>query len=282
MAKTSSGWLHESVALITGGGSGIGQAVAERYLAEGARVVITGRDQSRLDEVVKAASDPSRILGIAADARKASEMREAVETTVEHFGKLTTLVPNAGIWDYNRSLVRFSGSELEEAFDELFAINVKGYLLSVHAAWEPLVASEGNVVMTLSNAAFHPAGGGPLYTASKFAGRGLVTQLAYELAPKVRVNGVAVGGMDTDLRGPSSIGLSDRSISDSFARSTITGNNPLIPLHHASVDPKDFTGPYVLLASEQNSGNITGQVLQVDGGIAVRGFGDRAAGGDDL
>src|SRR5699024_8716469 len=170
MAKTSSGWLHESVALITGGGSGIGQAVAERYLAEGARVVITGRDQSRLDEVVKATSDPSRILGIAADARKASEMREAVETTVEHFGKLTTLVPNAGIWDYNRSLVRFSGSELEEAFDELFAINVKGYLLSVHAAWEPLVASEGNVVMTLSNAAFHPAGGGPLYTASKFAG----------------------------------------------------------------------------------------------------------------
>src|SRR5699024_2247325 len=142
-------------ALITGGGSGIGEAVAERYLAEGASVVITGRDQSRLDDVVNASSDPKRILGIAADVRDSDQMRGAVEKTVEHFGKLTTLVPNAGIWDYNRSLVRFSGLELEEAFDELFAINVKVYLLSVHAAWEPLVAIECNVVLTLSIAAFH-------------------------------------------------------------------------------------------------------------------------------
>src|SRR5699024_8374505 len=119
----------------------------------------------------------------------------------------------------------------------------------------------------LSNASFYTAGGGALYTASKFAGRGLVNQLAYELAPKVRVNGVAVGGMNTDLRGPQTLGLSERSLSDSFARSTITGNNPLIPIHDASVDPVDFTGSYVLLASNENSGNITGQIIQADGGI---------------
>lgn len=282
MASSAPGWLEGKVALITGGGSGIGKAVAYRYLQEGARVVITGRNQNKLDEACMASPVPNHIIGCVADARSPKEMERAVQRAVEAFGSLDILVPNAGIWDYNRSVTRISSEELVNLFDELMGINVKGYLVTVHAAWQELVKSRGNIVFTLSNASFHPAGGGAIYTASKFAGRGLVTQLAYELAPKVRVNGVAVGGMDTDLRGPSSLGLDERSISDSFARSTITGNNPLIPLHHASVDPADFTGSYVLLASEQNSSNITGQVIQADGGIAVRGFGERAAGGDHL
>lgn len=282
MTTEQHGWLEDKVALITGGGSGIGRAVADRYLAEGASVVIIGRTQDKLDEVVNASSAPERMLGIVADVRSPQETEDAVARTVERFGALDILVPNAGIWDYNRSITRLSTQELADTFDEVFAINVKGYLVTVSAAWQELVKSQDNIVMTLSNASFHPTGGGPVYTASKFAGRGLVTQLAYELAPKVRVNGVAVGGMNTDLRGPSSIGLDGRKISDSFARSTLTGNNPLLPLHHASVDPKDFTGSYVLFASEANASNITGQIIQADDGIAVRGFGMKAAGGDDL
>lgn len=282
MSTTAKGWLEGNVALITGGGSGIGRAVAERYLAEGAKVAIFGRDASKLQEVVDASADPSRMLAIAGDVRNADSLAAAVSEVVARFGKLDTLVPNAGIWDFNRSLTRLSPTELNESFDELFEINVKGYLLTVQAAWKELVAAQGSVVMTLSNASFHPAGGGPVYTAAKFAARGLVTQLAYELAPKVRVNGVAVGGMDTDLRGPSSMGLAERSISASFEKSEITGNNPLIPLHHASVDPVDFTGSYVLLASGANAGNITGAIIPADGGIAVRGFGNKSAGGDSL
>lgn len=275
-------WLEGDVALITGGGSGIGKAVALRYLAEGAKVAIIGRDQAKLDTVIAESGQPENMLGLVADVRETEALHQAVASTVERFGKLDILVPNAGIWDFNRSVTRLSGKELSESFDELFSINVKGYLLAVEAAWPELVKSRGNVVMTLSNASFHTAGGGPVYTASKFAARGLVYQLAYELAPKVRVNGVAVGGMNTDLRGPESIGLSERSIGDSFARSTITGNNPLIPLHDSSVDPVDFTGSYVLFASRNNSSNITGQIIQADGGIGIRGFGDKAAGGDAL
>ncbi len=101
---------------------------------------------------------------------------------------------------------------MSAAFDELFAVNVKGYLLAVEASWRELVKTRGSVVMTLSNSAFYPNGGGPLYTASKHACRGLVLELAYELAPKVRVNGVAAGGMRTDLRGPESMGMAERSI----------------------------------------------------------------------
>ncbi|MFC9933719.1 SDR family NAD(P)-dependent oxidoreductase [Glutamicibacter sp. NPDC127525] len=280
--ENAAGWLSGDVALITGGGSGIGRAVAARFLAEGAKVAILGRNQDKLEKVVAESAAPENMLAISADVRDSGALHAAVEQAVEHFGKLSILVPNAGIWDYNRPVTKLDGKQLSDSFDELFSINVKGYLLTVEAAWRHLVASGGSIVMTLSNASFYTAGGGPVYTASKFAARGLVNQLAYELSPKVRVNGVAVGGMDTDLRGPESIGLADRSISESFAKSTITGNNPLIPLHDASTDPVDFTGSYVLLASKKNSSNITGQIIQADGGIGIRGFGDRAAGGDKL
>lgn len=279
---TTQGWLDGQTALITGGGSGIGRAVALRFLAEGANVAILGREEDRLRETVELAGDASdRVLPLVGDVRSVEQLHDGVARTVDRFGKLDTLVPNAGIWDYNRSVTRLSGEELSTAFDELFAINVKGYLLAVEAAWRELVETRGSVVMTLSNASFHAAGGGPVYTASKFACRGLVTQLAYELAPKVRVNGVAVGGIRTDLRGPESLGLAERSIGQSFARSTTVGDNPYLPLRDSSVEPEDFTAPYVLLASGQNSGVITGAIIPADGGIAVRGFAT-AAGGNEL
>ena len=278
----ASGWLEGTTALITGGGTGIGRAVALRFLEEGASVAIMGRAAARLNEVVSAAGPAGdRILTVVGDVTSTEDMHRAVDLTVARFGGLDTLVPNAGIWDFQRSITRMDGATVVAAFDELFAVNVKGYLLAVEAAWRALVATRGSVIMTLSNSSFYSNGGGPLYTASKHAGRGLVVELAYELAPKVRVNGVACGGMRTDLRGPAAIGLGDRSIEASFARNDDREPNPILPLHGASVDPADFTGPFVLLASKRNSGNITGAIVPVDGGIGVRGF-RTAAGGDDL
>ncbi|MFG2937794.1 SDR family NAD(P)-dependent oxidoreductase [Streptomyces sp. NPDC048282] len=277
----SGGWLEGYAALITGGGSGIGRAVAERYLAEGASVTIIGRDRTRLDEVVDAAADPSRIHAVAADVRDSAALHAAVAETVDRFGKLDTLVTNAGLWDYQRQLTRLGAEELDSTFDEIFSVNVKGYVLAAEAAWRELVKTRGSIIMTLSNASFYVNGGGPLYTASKHACLGLMKELAYELAPKVRVNGVACGGMNTDLRGPESLALSDRSISASFAKKAPDSPPPPIPLHDSSTDPRDFTGPYVLLASQAQSGPITGHAINVDGGIGVRGFAT-AAGGDHL
>lgn len=278
------GWLEGEVALITGGGSGIGRAVALRYLAEGASVVVLGRNADQLQEVVEAAGDlGERVLSVAGDVRSPDDLHRAVEATVERFGKLDILVPNAGIWDYHRSVTRLDGKQLSEAFDEVFGINVKGYVLAVEAAWRELVRSRGSIVMTLSNASLHTDGGGSLYTASKHACLGLLRQFAYELAPKVRVNGVAVGGMRTKLRGPESLGLQDRTLEASFAKNEASGDKqpPLIPLYDSSVEPEDFTGPYVLLASRANSSTVTGAVIPADGGIAVRGF-RTAAGGAGL
>ncbi|MER6221800.1 3-(cis-5,6-dihydroxycyclohexa-1,3-dien-1-yl)propanoate dehydrogenase [Streptomyces sp. 900105755] len=275
------GWLEGEVALITGGGSGIGRAVALRYLAEGASVAVLGRGTAQLEEVVAAAGDLSdRVLPLTGDVRSPDDLHRAVDATVKRFGKLDILVPNAGIWDYHRSVTKLDGKELSEAFDEIFGINVKGYVLAVEAAWRELVATRGSIVMTLSNASFHTDGGGPLYTASKHACLGLLRQFAYELAPKVRVNGVATGGMRTKLRGPQSLGLQDRTLAASFAKNEATGQEqqPLIPLYDSSVEPEDFTGPYVLLASRANSGTVTGAVIPADGGIAVRGFRSPAGG----
>jgi 2,3-dihydroxy-2,3-dihydrophenylpropionate dehydrogenase len=174
-----------------------------------------------------------------------------------------------------------SAAQLEASFDEVFAINVKGYLLAAEAAWRELVKTRGSIVMTLSNASFYVNGGGPVYTASKHACLGLMRELAYELAPKVRVNGVACGAMNTQLRGPESLGLHTRTLAASFAKKKPEDPPPPIPLHDSSTDPRDFTGSYVLLASREQSGPITGQAISVDGGIGVRGFA-AAAGGDHL
>ncbi|PBC77074.1 2,3-dihydroxy-2,3-dihydrophenylpropionate dehydrogenase [Streptomyces sp. TLI_235] len=277
------GWLEGDTALITGGGSGIGRAVALRYLAEGANVVVLGRNAEQLQDVVRAAGElGERVLPFPGDVRSPDDLHDAVQAAVERFGKLDVLVPNAGIWDYNRSVTQLDGKQLSEAFDELFGINVKGYLLAVEAAWRELVATRGSIVMTLSNASFHTNGGGPLYTASKHACLGLVRQFAYELAPKVRVNAVATGGMRTQLRGPETLGLDKRTLAASFAKNEASGEKqqPLIPLYDSSVEPQDFTGPYVLLASRTNSSTVTGAVIPADGGIAVRGFRTPAGGAD--
>jgi 2,3-dihydroxy-2,3-dihydrophenylpropionate dehydrogenase len=276
-----SGWLDGYTALITGGGSGIGAAVAARYVDEGASVVIVGREQKKLDAVVKNSADPARVHGVVADVRSSEQMHAAVAATVDRFGKLDTLVANAGVWDYQRPLTRLSGEDIDRTFDEVFAINVKGYFLAAEAAWKELVKSRGSIVMTLSNASFYVNGGGPIYTAAKHACLGLMKELAYELAPKVRVNGVACGGMNTDLRGPETLDLDGRSIAASFAKRTADSPAPPIPLHDSSTDPADFTASYVLLASREQSGPITGHAIQVDGGMGVRGF-QHDAGGDHL
>jgi 2,3-dihydroxy-2,3-dihydrophenylpropionate dehydrogenase len=275
------GWLEGYSALITGGGSGIGRAVAERYVAEGASVTIVGRDPDQLDKVVADAVDPSRIHAVQADVRSAEQLHVAVADTVERFGKLDTLVANAGVWDYQRPLTRLSAGELDAAFDEVFSVNVKGYLLAAEAAWRELVKTRGSIVMTLSNASFYVNGGGPVYTASKHACLGLMRELAYELAPKVRVNGVACGGMNTDLRGPEALAMRDRSLATSFAKRSPDAPPPPLPLHDSSTDPHDFTGPYVLLAAREQSGPITGEAIRIDGGMGVRGF-RSDAGGDHL
>src|ERR1700722_9850118 len=185
------GGLEGRVALVTGGASGIGLAVVDRFLAEGASVGVLDRSEGELAGLDYARD---RLVCVVGNVAVFADNARAVRRTVDAFGKLDVFVGNAGIFDYFASLLSFDGEDLSAAFDEIFAVNVKGYLLGARAAVPELLNSDApSVIFTVSNAGFYPSGGGPLYTASKHAVVGVVRQLAHELAPTIRVNGVAPG-----------------------------------------------------------------------------------------
>jgi NAD(P)-dependent dehydrogenase (short-subunit alcohol dehydrogenase family) len=259
------GWLDGTVALITGGGSGLGRAIVERFVAEGAKVGVLEINAAKADALRRDFGDAVAIT--AGDATSLADNQRAVAATVAALGRLDVFVGNAGVWDFGVSLDRLPGEAIDAAFDEVFHLNVKAYLLGAKAAVDALRATKGSIIFTVSNAGFWPGGGGPLYVASKHAVIGLVKQLAYELAPDVRVNGVAPGGMATDLRGPRSLGMAERSWGALPVDRIIERMSPL----ERPIQAADYTGHYVLLASRANSLTVTGSVHNCDGGMGVRG-----------
>jgi NAD(P)-dependent dehydrogenase (short-subunit alcohol dehydrogenase family) len=258
-------WLEGKTALITGGASGIGRAVAERFLVEGARVCVLDVSEERLDALANVYGE--RIETVVGNVRCYQDNERAVAKTVESFGKLDTLVVNAGIFDGFTNICDLSLEVMQEAFHEIFSVNVLGCLYSVKAALTALKESRGTIIFTLSQASFYPDGGGPLYTASKHAALGLMRQLAFELAPDIRVNGVAPGGTITALRVPSSLHARMPPLDEAQRRRRIAARNPL----HIAMDPEDHAAVYVLLASDQSRA-ITGEVIRSDGGLGVRGM----------
>lgn len=260
------GWLDGYVALVTGGASGIGRAVVKRFIAEGCTgvgVMVRSAEQAQglQDEF------GDKVLTLMGDVRSPADNQAAVEATVARFGKLDTLVGNAGVWDFFAKLEKMPIEKVAESFDEIFGVNVKGYVLAAHAAAPHLRASGGSMIFTLSNSAFYAGGGGPLYVASKHAGVGLIKQLAYEFAPEVRVNGVAPGGTVTPLRGPVSLGKQGKSLSGIPGFEENVAN--VTPLRFIA-QPEDHAGHYVLLASKENSRATTAAIIQSDGGWEIR------------
>jgi cis-2,3-dihydrobiphenyl-2,3-diol dehydrogenase len=267
--------LENEVVMITGGAAGLGLALVKRFVQEGAKVVVLDKSAERVQQLE---SDyGANVVGVVGDVRSFEDNKSAAKCCIDRFGKIDTVIPNAGLWDHNISLVDLPEDKMDEAFDEIFQINVKGYIYAVKACLPYLVSSRGNVIFTISNAGFYPNGGGPLYTASKHAIVGLVRELAFELAPYVSVNGVAPGGIKTDLRGPASLGMSETSISSLPLDELLKDILPVgrIP----SVD--EYTGAYVFFATRGDSFPSTGALLNYDGGMGVRGL-FSSTGGDDL
>lgn len=273
------GLLDGSVALVTGAGSGLGRAVAERYLAEGANVgllEIMPEKVAGLKELVG-----SRGVVVEGDVTEVGDVDRLVSETVSAFGRLDNLTGCQGIWDGNQHLRQLPRSDLRAAFDDVFHVNVLGYLMSAQACIEELAKTNGSITFTASIASFVADGGGPLYTASKHAVLGLVRQLAFELAPKIRVNGVAPGAIGgSDLRGPQSLGQHNQSQADApraAMEEMIKGFMPLQQFTLAS----DYGMLFAMLADRKSSPSVTGHVIEAHGGMSVRGFRE-VAGGLDL
>ena len=126
--------LEGKTALITGAASGIGRAVALRFLSEGANVVAFDRLQSTSESDLPAKACAC----VVGDVRSAADNQRAVDLALGRFGRLDIFVGNAGLYDNRRAFRSFSAPELDAAFDELFGVNVKGYLLGALASADAL------------------------------------------------------------------------------------------------------------------------------------------------
>ena len=275
------GWLEGQVAIVTGGGSGIGRAVVDRYVEEGARVGDVDISSERLAELRKLHAD--RVSCIQADVTTLEGNERAITQTVAAFGKLDVFVANAGLGDAFRELIDIPASDVPKVYKEIFDLNVLAVIIGARLAVTELVKTQGSIIVTLSNSAFYPDGGGVMYIASKHAALGIVRQLAHEFAPAVRVNGVSPGATKTDIRMPASFGLDERG--ERIRTHTHPSNKDaaveaVTPLKmHA--EPADHAGAYVLLAARRDSKAMTGSIIKTEAGLGIRGL-RRVRGGDNL
>lgn len=255
------GELKGKVALITGAGSGIGRAVAKRYVEEGAKVGAFDLDQAALESLKQECGD--EVITVCGNVTSLEDHKNAVARVRKAFGTLDILIANAGVYDKRISIKEIEEEHLEAAYDKLFGINVKGYLFAVKSALSALSESKGCIVMTASISSFHAGLGGTLYVSSKHAIAGLIRQLALELSPDIRVNGVAIGKALTNLKSV---------IEPKVDRPSITSmTDERLPLKKVPL-PEEVAGSYVFLASERNAGHMTGTITLVDSGISVRPF----------
>jgi len=244
------------VAVVTGGGSGIGKEVAKRFVAEGGSVLINGRDEAKL-KAAAAEIDGSgqRVAIYAGDIADPRTGRALAGAAVARFGQLDVLFNNAGVFRPKPFL------ELDEQdFDWFLDTILKGKFFAAQAAAAAMVGRGGAIVQTGSMWALQAVGATPsaAYSAANAGVHALVRNLAIELAPHgIRVNAVAPGVVETPVYGTF--------LSEQQVREVLPGFNAFHPLGRNG-QPADVAEAILFLASDQASW-ITGTVLPVDGGV---------------
>lgn len=249
------GKLADKVAVVTGGTSGMGEAVARLFAAEGAAVVIGGRDADRgrkvVEQIEHGQGRATLVLGDVAQAHTAEEM---VKTAVDTFGGLDILVPNAGILGLGRI------TEVAiETWRQTIDINLNGvfYLLR-HGIPELQERGGGTIVVNGSIAAFKAFPGHPAYCASKGALVPLVRQVALDYGPEIRANVICPGPVETPLLRNSAAAFDDpeKALQQAAEKTVVKRLG----------QPEDIARVALFLACE-DSGFITGSAITVDGGI---------------
>ncbi|HWF68088.1 MAG TPA: 3-(cis-5,6-dihydroxycyclohexa-1,3-dien-1-yl)propanoate dehydrogenase [Mycobacterium sp.] len=258
------GWLDGKRALIVGAGSGIGRSVVDAFHDEGATVAVLELDPDKCDAL---RSKFKKVPVIEGDATTRAANDLAVASAVDAFDGLDTLINCVGIFDFYQGIGDIDADDLPSAFDEMFRTNVLSHLQSVKAAVPALQSETGSsIVLAESASSFYPGRGGVLYASSKFAVRGLVSTLAHELAPQIRVNGVAPGGtLNTDLRGLNALGQHSTRLDDTPNRARdLEARTPL----NVALSGEDHAWSFVFLASDRSRG-ITGETVHPDGGFGL-------------
>ncbi|MFD8247041.1 glucose 1-dehydrogenase [Nocardia sp. NPDC059691] len=182
------------IALVTGGSSGMGLATARRLLAEGAQVVITGRDKARLDAAVDALRGGDRVLAVQADAARSADLDALTAAVRDRHGRLDVVFANAGVASF-----RPNAEISEDEFARVVDINFKGVFFTVQKAL-PLLSVHAAIVINASWTLHRGLPGASLYAATKAAVHNLARSLAAELGPRgIRVNSVSPGYIETPM-----------------------------------------------------------------------------------
>jgi len=234
--------------LVTGAGHGIGRAVAERFGAEGARVVLNDLDEARAAEAACAIGGEA--MAIAADVSSKQQVDRMFDAALARFGSLDVLVNNAG----NIHAARHFLEGDEQWWDKLLGVNLKGAFLCSHRAAHFMVRQGSGVIINMSSGgATRAHRGNVAYDASKGGIEAMTRAMALDLAPYgVRVNAIVPGLILTY----------DLSPEDAVERGKV------VPMGRLGL-PEDLAGPTVFLATE-DARYITGACLVVDGGVLVQ------------
>jgi len=244
--------LQKTVAIVTGGGSGMGAAIAETYAREGAHVAVLDIDGDAAKAVARKIGNQA--IAIACDVTRRSDIDAAVVETASAFGGLNVLVNDAGVAHVNKPLIDID----EKEFDRVFAVNVKGLFMFTQAV-VPLMRGKGGVIINIgSTAGLRPRPGLSAYNATKGAVHNLTKTLAVELAPdKIRVCAIAPVATDTPLL-PTFLGPAPG------MREKFIATVPLGRLATA----QDIADAALFLASDEAK-FLTGNIMEVDGGRCV-------------
>jgi 2-deoxy-D-gluconate 3-dehydrogenase len=244
--------LKEKSGIVTGGGSGIGKAIAKGLVQAGAEIVIVGRNRERLE---KAATEIEKfggpVIALQADISKIEEIKKVVDRAVKEFGKIDFLFNNAGI-------VRRAPSEdfTEKDWDETISTNLKGPFFLAQAVARVMISQKrkGKIINTSSLAAVQGGKRVPAYAASKGGLSQVTKSMANDWAKyNILVNAIGPGWVKTELTEP---------LQQDIERYTeITSRIPL----GRWADPEDLVGAAIFLASDA-SDYVTGQTIFVDGG----------------
>jgi meso-butanediol dehydrogenase/(S,S)-butanediol dehydrogenase/diacetyl reductase len=247
--------LEGKVAIVTGGGTGIGAATARRFAAEGASVVVTGRRPEPIEQIAKETAG----LAIPGDAADPDHIDETVRAALDRFGGLDIVVANAGVGFGGRA-----GDVDDERWDRTIEVNLTAPLRLVRASLQALIdRGRGSIVVVSSISAFVTSTESAAYAASKAALLGLVRSIAVDYGPAgIRANAVCPGWVRT--------AMGDRSMDELAAgrglsrESAYTIATAIIPLRRAA-DPDEIAACCLFLASDESS-YVTGAALIVDGG----------------
>jgi NAD(P)-dependent dehydrogenase (short-subunit alcohol dehydrogenase family) len=244
--------LAGKVAVVTGGNSGIGLATAQRFVAEGAYVFITGRRQSELDAAVKQIG--KNVTGVQGDVSNLADLDRLYATVKRQKGHIDFLFANAGGGEFAPL-----GQITEAHFDKTFSVNVKGLVFTVQKALS-LMPDGGSIILNASIASLKGMPAFSVYSATKAAVRSFARSWTVDLKDrKIRVNALSPGPIET----PAMNGLVQTGEQLKEFKSGLIAAVPLGRLG----DPDEIAKAAVFLASDDSS-YVTGIELFVDGGMA--------------